>query len=170
MASTVAEATRSSSLRRTSSAAFAAARRFGALRRVSRDRVARAGAAAEEGDQPVDGRCVLGGGLGRAESARARLCRELNSGESQRLLGQVLREHSRLAGCLSEIPAVGQQIVETNLQKLFARGSPQGAPEAAFENPGLIEHSLQRGPGSAVGACRVISKMIETALERGPPQ
>lgn len=123
--------------------------------------------AAEEADEPINGGCVVGDGLGRAEPASARHRGELDSGEGQCLLGQVLRQLSGLAGGLGEIPAVGQEIDEAYLQPLSAGGSSEGAVECPLEDSGLLERGLQRDPGVAVRAGRVVAKVVGTAVGRG---
>ncbi len=108
--------------------------------------------AAEEGDQSLDSGTTLSDDLGRAEATCAGLVGQLGADEGERLLGQIIRQLGGLPCGLGEVPAVGEQVVETDLQSFGAGGRPERTVIAAFEDSRLIERGLQRDGGIAVGA------------------
>src|SRR6266699_3364305 len=75
---------------------------------------------------------------------------QLGTDEGQRLVGQIIRQLAGLSRGLSEVPAVGEEVVETDLQSLGSGGRPDRAVIAAFENSRLVERCMQRGCGIAV--------------------
>ncbi|WP_405640001.1 hypothetical protein [Streptomyces uncialis] len=81
---------------------------------------------AEERGKAVDGRSGLLDGLRLGESSRSGLGGKLGPSESQGPLGNVLGQPDRDSGGLREIPSVSEQIVQTDLEALGARGTPQG--------------------------------------------
>jgi hypothetical protein len=121
---------------------------------------------AKEGGELIDGGCVVGDGLGRAEPAGTRRCGELGSGEGQCLLGQILGQFDGLVGGSGEVPAVGEEVGDAQLQPLGARGSPERAVVCPLEDSRLVERSLQRHPGVAVHAGRVIAEVVGAELGR----
>ena len=68
--------------------------------------------ASEEGDQSLDGGRIVGDHLSRAESTWPGLLGQVDAHELQRLLGQVSRQLDGLPRRLSQVPAVGQEVVE----------------------------------------------------------
>lgn len=69
---------------------------------------------------------MLSDDLGRAQATCADLDGQLGANEGQRLLGQVIRQLVGLLRGLSKVPAVGEQVVETDLQSFGAGGRPSG--------------------------------------------
>jgi hypothetical protein len=112
--------------------------------------------ATEEGDQSLDGGCLVSDFLGRTEATRAGLLIQLGTDERQRLFGHIIRQLGGLARGLGEVPAADKEVVETDLQSLRAGDRPERATICAFEDSRLAERGPQRGCGVPVGANGVI--------------
>lgn len=98
--------------------------------------------ASEKGDQLVDGGRTGGERLSWVESTRARSIQEVVADEGQRLLGDVIgQQFNGLPGGLSEIPAVGEEIVEADLQSFGSGGHPERTAESSSRIPGLSNAS-----------------------------
>jgi len=93
---------------------------------------------------------------GRAEATCAGLVGQLGADEGERLLRQL----GGLPCGLGEVPAVGEQVVETDLQSFGAAGRPERPVIAAFEDSRLIERGLQRDGGIAVGANGIVFDVV----------
>ena len=98
--------------------------------------------------------------LGWAESTWAGLLGQLGADEGQRLLGHIIRQLSGLPRGLSEVPPVGEQVVQTDLQSLGAGSRPERAAIGAFEDSRLLERGLQPGCRIAVGANGVVFDVV----------
>jgi len=98
--------------------------------------------AAEEGNESLEGGRLPGSALCGTEAAWAGLLGQSGAGERQRLVGQPVRDFEGGPGGLTEIPPVGEEVVEAHLQSLTASGRPQRALEGVLQDAWLVE----RGP------------------------
>jgi len=112
--------------------------------------------ASEEGHQPLDRGRIVGNQSSRTESTRASVLGQLPAHEFQRPLGHIVGQLDGLPGGQSEIPAVREQVVQTDLQSLRAGGRPEWAAVGPLQDAGSLERGLQRGCRIAVGADRIV--------------
>ena len=114
--------------------------------------------------EPVDSRGGAVDGLRLGESSGSRLRGELVPNERQGLLGKLLGYLGTNSGGLHEVPSVSEQIVEPDLQKLGASGTPKGPRIASLKNRRTREGGLQRRCGCPVGSDWVVVEVVFTAL------
>ena len=104
--------------------------------------------AAGECRKPVDGGCVVADRLRIGESSGARLAGQLGSDERERVLGEIVGQLGRKAGCLDEVPPVREQIRDAPLQPLGAGGNAHRRRLASLQSPWTGGGGLQRRGGS----------------------
>jgi hypothetical protein len=74
-----------------------------------------------------------------AEATWAGLLGQLGADEGQRLFGQFIRQLGGSPGGLGEVPAVGEEVVETDLRSFAADGRAEWAVMRPFEDSRLDE-------------------------------
>ncbi len=116
--------------------------------------------------QPVDGGCVVWDRLRIGESSGPRLAGQFGSDERERLLGEIVGQFYRGAGCLDKVPPVREQIRDAPLQPLSAGGNAQRCRPASFQNPWQGSGGLQRGSRSMVGPGRIGAETVGPAFGR----
>jgi hypothetical protein len=80
----------------------------------------RADGAAEKCGEPIEGRRISGDARGGFEPTNARQRGGLNQSKREHLLDEVIGELDGLVRRSVGVPAVGQQVVEANLQPVAA--------------------------------------------------
>ena len=122
--------------------------------------------ATQEGGEPIDRGRVIRDIAGEIETAGARLRRELDLGEGERLLGQVLWQRDGLVGGVCQVPAMGEQIVESDLQAIHTGRRSEWPVESALEHPGPIERNYQGRCRLAIRGGGIVSGAVGTTFGR----